>query len=99
MNFRVPTPKPMSFGIWLAIILVMGTTIGMFDYGYQNVQTRSSDDDDDDSGNSHTRSSRSDTAGNSLLCYGAGGLAVLGGVPLGDVVADGHAAHSAGICP
>ena len=66
-EFSIPTPKPVSFGIWLAIILVMGTTIGMFDYGYQNVQARSSDDDDDDDdGNSYSRDSDNSYSSSSI---------------------------------
>jgi hypothetical protein len=52
MNFLTPRPKLLTFSTGLAIILVMGTTTGMFDYGYQSVQAKShhhsSDDDTSD---------------------------------------------------
>jgi hypothetical protein len=34
-----------------------------------------------------------------LLCWGAGGLMVLSGVPITQVIGAGQAAHAAGICP
>lgn len=44
--------------------------------------------------------STSDSLGNQqLLCYAAGGILVLGGVPVTDVLRYGAAAHAAGVCP
>ena len=37
--------------------------------------------------------------GNALLCYAAGGLLLLGGVPVSTVLSAGAAAHNAGVCP
>jgi len=34
-----------------------------------------------------------------ILCYAAGGLLLLGGVPATEVIGAGQAAHSAGVCP
>jgi hypothetical protein len=34
-----------------------------------------------------------------LLCWGAGGLMVLSGVPINQVIGAGQAAHAAGVCP
>ena len=36
---------------------------------------------------------------NRLLCYAAGGLLLLGGVPAPQVFAAGAVAHNAGLCP
>jgi hypothetical protein len=41
----------------------------------------------------------SDTFGKQLLCWSAGGLLMLGGVPAPAVIAAGQTAHAAGVCP
>jgi hypothetical protein len=37
MKIEIPRSNLVSFGIGLAIVLVMGTTIGMFDFGMETV--------------------------------------------------------------
>ena len=52
------------------------------------------------SDNSGQTSTSDNTNGNSkLLCYAAGGILLLGGVPAPQVFAAGSAAHNAGVCP
>jgi hypothetical protein len=52
MNITTTHPKLLTFGMGIVIVLVMGTSTGMFDYGYQSVQAKShhhsSDDDTSD---------------------------------------------------
>jgi hypothetical protein len=59
MNITINS-KPITFVILLAMTFGMVTATGMFDYGYQNAQARSSDDDDEDTSDEDSRSSSND---------------------------------------
>jgi hypothetical protein len=50
-------------------------------------------------GSSGNVQSASHGSGNKLLCYAAGGVLLLAGVPAPSVIAAGSAAHAAGVCP
>lgn len=49
--------------------------------------------------NNSQPNTQSDTAGKPLLCWAAGGVVLLGGVPAPAVMAADQQAHNAEICP
>jgi hypothetical protein len=55
----------------------------------------SSDNTNDNSGQGTSHNTKEDR----LLCYAAGGLLMLGGVPAPAILSAGAAAHNAGLCP
>jgi hypothetical protein len=55
-----------------------------------------SDNTNDNSGQSTSHNTKEDSK---LLCYAAGGLLMLGGVPAPAILSAGAAAHNAGLCP
>jgi hypothetical protein len=66
---------------------------------YAGIESCSGFGNSNDGLSSASSSSSSDTAANQILCYAAGGLAVLSGAPIETVIGAGQVAHQAGVCP
>jgi|tagenome__1003787_1003787.scaffolds.fasta_scaffold16963903_1 hypothetical protein len=73
--------------------------INAYNQGLASCGNSGSNSGDNSASSNQPSTEQSDTIGGKLLCYGAGAILLLGGVPASKVIAAGQTAHEAGVCP